>query len=271
MLGEIIRRRYQIIQHLGNGGFGETYLAEDGDIPGKPQCVVKRLKTLYSPTAKRLFTTEAEVLYRLGEHEQIPKLLAHFEEDQEFYLVHELIEGSDLSKEITPGQPWSEELVIALLQEILEILVFVHYKQVIHRNIKPKNLIRRSQDKNLFLVDFGAVKEVSRAMANPEVQNISSIIIGTPGYMPAEQVRGKPRFSSDIYAVGIICIEALTGVPALELQTDFNTNEIVWRDQVEVSSQLEAILNKMVRYDFRQRYLSAIEAWQAVVELGTFV
>jgi len=163
MLGQTLRNRYHIIKSLVQGGFGATYLAKDLDLPGHPYCVVKQLKPEKPDPnllliARRLFNTEAEVLYKLGKlHDRIPNLSAHFEENGEFYLVQDFIEGHDLRKELTPGKKLSESYTIALLQNILEILVVVHQQGVIHRDIKPANLMRR-QDGKIVLIDFGAVK-----------------------------------------------------------------------------------------------------------------
>ncbi|NER95539.1 MAG: protein kinase [Symploca sp. SIO1B1] len=150
MSGQLLDGRYRIIQFLGAGGFGKTYIAEDTKLYDA-RCVVKQLQpTSTDPTtlqvARRLFKSEAKILYQLGNHEQIPRLLAYFEENQEFYLVQELIAGHDLSEELTPGKKLSESYVIALLQNLLETLAFVHQHHVIHRDIKPPNLIRRQQD-----------------------------------------------------------------------------------------------------------------------------
>ena len=186
----------------------------------------------------------------------------HFEENQEFYLVQELIEGRDLSKEITPGQRLSESEVMAILQDIIEILVFVQQHKVIHRDIKPANLMRRNSDRKIFLIDFGAVKRISTHIVNTTGPTPPTIGIGTNGYMPAEQNNGHPNFSSDIYAVGMTGIEWLTGILPHELPKDVNC-EIVWRDRVQVSDGFANILNKMVRYHFRDRYQSAAEVLQA--------
>lgn len=164
MIGTILRGRYAILKQLGSGGFGETYIAEDRDLPGSPQCVVKRLQPQsHDPfvlqTAKRLFDTEAAVLYQLGSHDQIPRLMAHFEENQQFYLVQEFVDGRDLSQELFPGVRWNEAQVLAFLRDTLRILEFVHQQNVIHRDIKPANIIRRFSDNKLALIDFGAVKE----------------------------------------------------------------------------------------------------------------
>ncbi|MCL1472359.1 serine/threonine-protein kinase [Argonema antarcticum] len=264
MLGQTLRERYQIIRLLGSGGFGATFVAEDRDLPGKPQCVVKQLKSkdIDPPllqTARRLFDTEAQVLYRLGKHDRIPQLLAHFEENQEFYLVQEFIEGEDLSQELTPDKQLSEAEIIVFLQDILEVLTFVHQQNVIHRDIKPSNLIRRRSDGKFVLIDFGAVKEISTLITNAKGQTSGTILIGSSGYMPNEQLGGKPRFNSDIYALGMTAIQALTGVSPDELKEDPETGEISWRESAQVSKQLAAILDKMVRSHFRDRYQSAPE------------
>ena len=265
MIGQILRQRYQIIDKLGAGGVGETYLAEDLDIPvsPKPKCVVKRLQPkAIDPDTQRLFQAEAEILYKLGQnYDQIPQLFAYFQENQEFYLVQELIEGDNLSQEIILGQPWDEAQVIELLREILEILAYVHQHNVIHRDLKPSNLMRRRQDDKLILIDFGAVKQVSSLVANDSDTGSRTIGIGTFGYMPGEQALGKPRLSSDIYAVGMMAIQALTGIAPNQLPED-DKGEILWHKNAQVSEALTAILNQMVRYHFSDRYPSAVEALQ---------
>jgi len=272
MLGKLLDGRYQVNQVLGAGGFGRTYLAQDTRRPGNPICVVKHLQPAnrdpnFLETARRLFNSEAETLEVLGNHDQIPRLLAYFEEDQEFYLVQEYIEGHPLSQELIPGQPWDQTRVIALLQELLEVLEFVHNRGVIHRDIKPDNLIRRNLDKKLVLLDFGAVKQIRTQLASPQGQMSNTVAVGTPGYMSSEQALGQPRPTSDIYAVGIIGIQAITGRMPAELQEDLNTGELIWQDLAPVSPGLKHILTRMVRYHFKDRYQSATEALQAVRSL----
>ncbi|MBW4576602.1 MAG: protein kinase [Aphanothece sp. CMT-3BRIN-NPC111] len=267
MIGKTLRHRYKIIQQLGAGGFGETFLAEDLDIPvtPKPKCVVKRLQPqMMHPDIQRLFQKEAETLYRLGQdHDQIPKLYAYFEENGEFYLIQELIDGHDLTKELTPGKQLSENYVIKLLPDVLEILAFVHQRNVIHRDIKSANIMRRKRDGKLVLIDFGTVKEVGTTLVNTPGLTTRTIAIGTPGYMPSEQALGKPKLSSDIYALGMTAIQALTGIQPHQLPED-NDGEVIWRDRVAVSDSLADILTKMVRYDFRHRYASVTEVLQAL-------
>lgn len=272
-LGQTIGGRYSILTLLGQGGFGTTFIAHDKHLPGNNQCVVKQLKPqstdpLTLETARRLFDTEAKVLHQLGNHEQIPQLFAYFEENQEFYLVQELIEGNDLSNEIIPGKQIAEAQVISLLQDILEILEFVHQKNVIHRDINPRNLIRRKQDNKLILIDFGAVKQVTTQVIKGGKTSFT-IAIGTPGYRPSEQANGSPKLSSDIYAVGMVGIQALTGLIPEQIPTDPETGEINWHEQLSASPKLVAVLDKMVRYDFRQRYQSATTALQALKDLNS--
>lgn len=269
--------RYNVISQLGAGGFGRTFLAEDLHLPGYPRCVIKQLKPqTHDPEtlamARRLFDTEAQVLYQLGNHDQIPRLLAHFEENQEFYLAQELIEGEPLTKELTSGQPWTESQVIDLLQDILQVLTFVHEQQVIHRDLKPPNLLRRHGDSRIVLIDFGAVKQVSSQVVNPETGETDlTISIGTKGYMPNEQLAGTPRFSSDVYAVGMVGIQALIGLHPKRLSEDIKTGEIMWREHApHVSLELADILDQMVRYDFRDRYETAVDALKALQSLPSW-
>ena len=269
MIGTLLDQRYQVVQVLGQGGFGHTYVAEDTRRPGNPTCVVKHLKPAASEpdflqTARRLFNSEAETLEKLGTHDQIPRLLAYFEENQEFYLVEEFIPGHPLSAELQPGQRWTESQVIELLQEVLSILEFVHSNGVIHRDLKPDNLIRRQQDNKLVLVDFGAVKQVKMQSAIAQDATNQTVAIGTPGYMPSEQGQGRPRPSSDIYALGMIGIQAVTGLSPRHLSEDAETGEVIWQQYAQASDGLVEILTQMVRHYFKYRYQSATEALQAL-------
>jgi tetratricopeptide (TPR) repeat protein len=269
MAKQILGGRYRILYHLGGGGFGQTYLAEDRHLPGQPRCVVKRLQprttdAVSLESARRLFDAEADALYQLGSHDQIPMLLAHFEEDAQFYLVQEYVEGTLLTEELRPGLQLSEDRVTDLLQDLLSTLCSVHQQQVIHRDIKPSNLIRRHSDRKVVLIDFGAVKQVSSQPLEINGQVSITVAIGSLGYMPNEQLAGQPTLSSDIYAIGVLALQALTGLEPKRLPKDPRTSEIMWRDLVTVKPALADIIDKMVRYDFRQRYPSAVEAFTAL-------
>ena len=260
----LLAGRYEIIRELGRGSFAVTYLAKDHHKPSKPLCVVKELHTIHKndKSVLKLFAKEAAVLERLGEHPQIPTLLAYFEHNDNYYIGQEYIPGKDLYEEIGHGKRWSEDNVIELLKEVLEILVFVHTHDegVIHRDIKPKNLMRREPDGKIFLIDFGAVKEIGSVIGGSTVK-------GTIEYMPNEQRDGKPCFASDIYALGMTAIHALTGIRPQDLQED-DHYEKIWRySNLQVSEYLAEYLTTMVRRNPKNRYPSAVEALEALKPL----
>jgi serine/threonine protein kinase len=267
MLQETICGRYKLIKELARGGFGTTFLAKDALRPGEPYCVVKQLTPKFDDDAnlkqaQRLFEEEAKVLQQLGTYDRIPRLEAYFEEDEKFYLVQEFIAGDNLRDEF--DKIWTEKETIELLLELLNILVFVQQNNYIHRDINPTNIIRRSCDRKLVLIDFGAVKEkINSQIVRSQANSSLTVCIGSPGYMPLEQADGKPRFASDLYAVGKVAIQALTGVsPRLLLEND--DGEVVWRDRLpkgaKYDPQLLDFLDKMVRSQFQERYYSATEA-----------
>jgi eukaryotic-like serine/threonine-protein kinase len=270
--GEILYRRYRIIDKLGCGGFAVTYKAQDLQNPENPPCVIKEIPFPKSENprvlekARRRFQREANALETLGNDPRIPELFDRFEENGNFYLVQEFIEGTPLSQELIQGQQWTEAKTIALLREILEILTFIHQADVIHRDITPSNLIRRTNDGKIVLIDFGAVKEISTLTSNSTGKIVTSQAIGTTGYMPPEQYdpRLSPQPCNDIYPVGVIAFQALTGRPAISLIKDCLNGEFVWDNSTSdrVSNDLKKILNQMVRFDFTQRYKSATEVLQ---------
>lgn len=271
MLGTLIDRRYKIISQLGYGYYGETYLAQDTRRMGR-QCVVKRLQAASNNATniqdtKKFFESEARTLESLGrEHDQIPDLIDYFETNQEFYLVQELVEGYPLSAVLASGQKLPEIEVIDILLGVLGILSFIHRCQVIHRDIKPSNLMRRYKDGKIVLIDFGAVKQVHTNSFAASGRITVTRVIGTPGYMPNEQAKGKPRYCSDIYALGMTAIEALTGIPPSQLPEN-NRGEVIWQEQTQVSPELAAIIDKMVRPQLSDRYQSADAVLQDLQKL----
>ena len=266
-IGTILRHRYEIVEVIGRGGFGYTYKAIDHDFPGKPLRVVKHLCPTHHDAdslriARNLFQNEAECLSRLGENDGIPRLYAYFEEEGEFYLVEELIEGQDLTSEFQQGERWSEEATIALLIELLSILSIVHENNMIHRDIKPANIMRFRDNGKLVLIDFGAVREAVTADSDGLT---TATGIGTPPYMPAEQAMGRPGKYSDIYAVSIIGILALTGLTARDLLMNSAGLQDIWQNSdVEVSSKLKSILERMIDFQFTRRFPDAASALEAI-------
>jgi serine/threonine protein kinase len=264
-MSQLLDGRYRILEVLESTELGTTYLAQDTRRPGEFLCFVKHLHLAAEDPqlieiARRRFQQEAQILEKLSQNDQIPNLLAYFEEYQDFYMIESYISGQSLMSEIVPGHPLSELQVTNILWELLEILSFIHQKGVIHRDIKPSNIIRRESDGKLVLIDFGAIKEISV----DNNHNPPTARIGTIEYMPVEQFECHPRFNSDIYTLGMIAIQALTGLPVYELRklreiNETDSKEIVWRHLAIISPEFGDILDKMVRYDCRERYQSADE------------
>ncbi len=281
MIGKLLKGRYQIVQLLISGVFGQTYIAEDLHQAGNPKYVVKHFSLASSDpnsleSARRRFLSETEILTKLGNHAQIPQLLDSFEENQEFYLVQEFIQGHQLSAELPMSQGcvkrWTETQVVEMLQQVLRILAFVHSHGIIHGDLNPNNLIRRAEDGKLFLVDFG-IAQPQHSTPDP-AQSKTTLAVGGLGYIPSEQLIGHPRRNSDIYALGVIGIQALTGVEPAQLKEDPETGELIWQhlfisrpSMGVVSDRLVSVLNKMVRYHFKSRYQSASEVLQALQSL----
>ncbi|MGB3299248.1 MAG: CHASE2 domain-containing protein [Phormidesmis sp.] len=260
MLGKTLAKRYKLTRILGAGGFGQTYLATDIQQSDRPRCVVKQLKpasqdATFLTVARRLFETEVKTLRRLGFHPRIPRLLNSFEEESEFYLVQEFVSGQSLEDEIKQAGKLSEADAIALLKDVLTVLTFIHDHHVVHRDLKPDNLIRRDNGE-IVLIDFGAVKEIRTRVITGEQTGLT-IGIGTQGYTPSEQLSGKPRYSSDLYALGLTAIHALTGRSPTDLPEDFGSLDPSWQDYAEVSPGLAILLGKMTRHYIHQRYVSA--------------
>ncbi|MGL5880913.1 MAG: protein kinase domain-containing protein, partial [Xenococcaceae cyanobacterium] len=186
-----------------------------------------------------------------------PQLLAHFEEEQQFYLVQEFIEGEEFEQEVNRREILTESEIIHFLDDVLQIVDFVHKQGVIHRDIKPSNLIRRASDRKMVLIDFGAVKEITTMSYDSQKHTVETQIIGTPGYMSPEQNNGKPVYSSDIYALGRTAIYALTGRSPVELEDTQAGETLTWQKFAKVSRKLVAIINKMMSSRIAERYANA--------------
>ncbi|MEH2198601.1 serine/threonine-protein kinase [Nostoc sp.] len=277
IIGKLLQGRYQIVQTLGAGVFGQTYIAVDVDYPENPKCVVKQIKVSscepgYLEMLRLMFLTETETLKLLGSHPQIPEFIACFEENNQFYLVQELIEGYALTAELPIAQQWgclwSEKEVVEFLIDVLGILEFVHSQGVIHCDIKPENLIRRNSDalRKLVLIDFGSIQSIDFGIG-AELP-IYRIPVTSLGYIPPEQFIGQTQPNSDIYALGMIAIQALTGLEPLQLKVDPHTNEIFWRSQnTPVNDYLAAVLSQMIRYDSQNRFQSASEVLRVLKQI----
>ncbi|MBV8882612.1 MAG: serine/threonine protein kinase [Chroococcidiopsidaceae cyanobacterium CP_BM_RX_35] len=261
----LIQERYRVVKLIGQGGFGKTFLAVDeGQNPPIP-CIIKQLwsqvQTLEAfEQSQVLFQQKALRLSKLGTHPQIPALVTHFEQDQCFYLVQELIDGLNLAQVMEKEDAFSEAQIWQILNDLLPVLKFVHDNQVIHQDIKPQNIIRHSSDSLLILVDFGAAKLVSRIDSYTKGTSI-----GNPEYVAPEQARGKAVFASDLYSLGVTCVHLLTQIPPFDL-FDVVNDCWAWRQYltISVSDRLSQILDKLIQNAVSRRFQSADEVMQVI-------
>jgi serine/threonine-protein kinase len=261
----LLSNRYQILETLGQGGFGETFLAIDTQMPSTRKCVIKQLKpTLQQSKSipqwlQERFKLEAAVLEKLGEnHPQIPCLYAYFSENNHFYLVQEWIEGDTLSQVHQRRGNFSVTEVTELLSNILPILDYIHAHHIIHRDIKPDNIIIRAIDGQPVLIDFGIVKESVATMINSNGKTAYSIAWGTPGYMPSEQAAGRPVYSSDLYSLGLTAVFLLTGKTPQYLEIEPYTGEVLWGKEIpDLDSDLTSIINRTLCFHPKDRFLTA--------------
>lgn len=264
----ILHKRYVAIKKIGRGGFGTTYLAVDMAQKNK-YCVVKQLEPATSnpdsyKTALDLFSREAKTMAKL-EHTQIPRLLNYFEEREQFYLIQDFILGKDLEKEVKKGGTYQESSAKSFLRSLLPVLEYIHSQKVIHRDIKPGNILREKETKKLYLIDFGAVKEqVNTQLMNANPQSaFTKISVGTMGFAPPEQLAMRPVYSSDIYALAATCIYLLTGKAPKDMCNN-STGELQWEKYTAISPNFAKVLNKMLELDVRKRFASASEVIQAL-------
>jgi serine/threonine protein kinase len=256
-----LRDRYLAIAPIGQGGFGRTFKAIDEDKPSKPFCVIKQFfpqmeGATAAQKAAELFTQEASALEQL-DHPHIPKLLAYFiTPDGRQYLVQEFIDGQNLSIELMQSGKFSIVQIQELLATILPTLDYIHTFGFIHRDIKPDNIIRRSDDRKLYLVDFGAAKITSKSGSQ------LSTTIGTPEFMAPEQGWGKAVPASDLYSLGVTCLNLLTGVSPFDLIDDLR-GQWIWKSKLtsEIDPKLVTILDKLIEPKPIDRYATA----QAVI------
>ena len=263
----LLNHRYRILKSLGEGGFGRTFLAEDTHMPSQRQCVIKQLKPASSrPEIQQLlqdrFAREAAVLETVGKaNSQIPTLYAYFVRQNQFYLVQEWIQGETLAA----NSHGDIESITNLLNSLLKTLAYVHRHNIIHRDIKPDNIIVRSQDQLPCLIDFGAVKEVMSTVLSPSGALKSSLVIGTPGFMPPEQMAGHPVFASDLYSLGLTIISLLTRRSPNEILTDSHTGQKLWQQYAPDAAQpLIDTLTKATHSQANQRYATANEMLAAL-------
>jgi serine/threonine protein kinase len=270
IIGTVLQNRYRIIQILGQGGFGRTYLAED-QRRFNELCAIKELISTVTEAsawekAQELFHREAAILYQM-EHPQVPKFRERFEQDQRLCLVQDYVAGKTyrdlLAERQAVNQTFTEAEVLQLLRSLLPVLEHIHSRGIIHRDISPENIILRDSDAKPVLIDFGVVKELATRLQSPN-NTLPVTTVGKLGYSPSEQMQtGRAYPSSDLYALAVTAIVLLTG---REPNALFDENQLTWNWQrwVRVNPRFAQVLNRMLNNIPSDRYQSATSVIQAL-------
>lgn len=271
----LFKNRFEIIRRLGRGGFSTTYLAQDITAERPFPCVIKHLKKrvktgqpktiLELERMNRRFQREARMMARLGRNNQLPCLLDHFVDDDQFYLVQEHVPGPTLNQELKRSGPKSEAEVKVFLREMIPVIRYVHRQRLLHLDIKPSNIIRRDSDKKLVLIDFGAVR---RYPPDGLVNQDSERCVGTIGFSPMEQLLGEPTYASDIYALGVTCLYLLTATSPLDFATAPKGQNLRWQESIQLSPHFTSMLEKMLSPDLSRRFQN-IEELDRAMKLET--
>ncbi len=273
----LLRDRYRSSRILGRGGFATTFLAIDESLPGEPTCVIKQLRPVLTADhilemSRELFQREAATLGKIGNHPQLPRLLDYFELKNDFYLVQEYVSGATLQQDVRRSGPFDEGRVLQVLEEVLPLLDYLHKQKVIHRDVKPANVIQRTLDNKYVLIDFGAVKDQvnqSAMLSSSPDEAFTTFAVGTPGFAPPEQMAMRPVYASDIYSLGVTCLYLLTGKSPKDLNYNPTTGELDWQDLVRISPGFEKILTTMIATSLRDRYQSPKHVIQALEQLNS--
>jgi serine/threonine protein kinase len=272
--GQILAERYLIRSILGRGGFGITFLAQNIYLPGQSRCVIKQLAPTFTDpdllqAARHQFALEALSLSRLGTHSQIPVLLDYFEIGTDCYLVQEYIPGLVLTELVGSQSTFIEAEVEAFLQQMLQLLAYIHSQGLIHRDIKPENIILCEIDRRFVLVDFGAVEDISPSTTHQLFGGVQSRAVGTLGFAPPEQLADRAVVASDLYALGMTCIYLLTGKEPGQFPINLRTCELMWSDQIDISESFLEIIDHLIQVSLTDRYHSTTQVMTALENRAT--
>jgi eukaryotic-like serine/threonine-protein kinase len=258
----VIGGRYKLIEDLGKGRWSKTYLAEDLAMPNYSLCVVKQFQIEKAHRSnwqevKNYLSVQAVIWQTLGSHPQITQLLACFEENDSYYLVQKYVEGQTISQRLTEKLRLGEKQVIALLQDTLLILAAIHKQGVIHRAIKPSNLVIRKSDRRIVLIDFGIINAITDRLITQI--NSTKLMTEENDYYPSEQIVGNYTASADIYALGMMAIQALTETEPHLLPFNPSVKTLLAEHNTKIDSKLVKIIDRMTNIDPESGYNSATQ------------
>jgi len=262
----IIGGRYRVIKPLGGGGMKLVYLAEDLRLAARPCALAEMVDSFTSPDTQKqavaAFQREADMLAQLS-NEHIPRVFDRFSEQNHHYLVMEFIDGITLEQKLKDsGGKLPEDAVIDVALQVLDTLEYLHNLQppVIYRDLKPSNVMLTASGQAK-LIDFG-IARLFQPLSN-------ATMIGTQGYAPPEQYRGKVEFRSDLYALGATMHHALSGRdPALEPPFSFPALRPLCPG---ITPALADLVDQALKYDVVLRVADAAEFKQRLMAIKSGV
>ena len=263
-IGKIFAGRYRIVKQIGRGGMADVYLAKDLILDGE-EVAVKVLRTNYQtdPIAVARFQREARAMADL-DHPHIVRITDIGEEDGQQYLAMEYVAGLDLKRYIKEHYPLSNEEAVRIMGQILLAMRLAHTRGIVHRDLKPQNILL-TPDGTAKVTDFG----IAVAFAETSLTQTNSML-GSVHYLSPEQARGsKATVQSDIYAMGIIFYEMLTGhIPydgdsavTIALQHFQKPLPSVIAENPSVPQALENVVIKATAKKLTDRYKSVAEMY----------
>lgn len=302
MSTRILEDRFELEKQLSHTDFSTVYLGCDRQHFQRPACLVVGLR-YRQPEMRYRLEREAQVLERLGQTPQMPKVLAYFNQSADqsaaqapknsgkhsnknsdqngtqktpdigddkntFYIVHEHLVGHTIAQELTPGKRLSESYVAKLLEDVLTALSVAHNQGVVHQNLHPQHIVRQDLDGQIFLTEFGTLYRLAKSKITRDGNLQVTVPLSPHPYLSPEQRQPdydkQPQPASDLYALGLIAIEALTGRPHYHLSYD-PTNGLQWRDQVDISLPLAEFIDRLIRHSWRDRFADAQSALNTLV------
>lgn len=253
--------RYQSVQLLSQNGFSRTHLVKDRATSENEYCVMKQMRVGERPVAlqgiaESIFHQEVRVLQALQGDDRFPALLQTQETGEDLTLIHSWIPGTTLHEEFAGAKLWTQSEVVEFLTQALQVLAVLHSCGFIHGDLKPAHWIRKFPDNQLCLIDFGAARKLDTVEGIAPLY--SEFSLGTLGYMAPEQAQGRPRWSSDLYGLGMIALQGVTGQDPSHLHQN-QQGEWQWQSPIGLPAALVDILTRLVRYRWQDRYATVSE------------
>lgn len=245
----LLLERYAIEQELGRSNHHHTYLVADQVLPNQ-RLIIKMFRTGVLASERRRIEDLASRIIKVHKHHRLPSLIDCLSDDSYVYLLLEYIEGYSIAQELQQQGYYAEGQALDLLGESLNILAYIHTSQLVHGDIKPENILRRSIDQKVVFIDLDSIQPFG-TLFDPNEQ-------GTPGYVPAVTSEGKLDPSLDIYALGMVVFEAVTGRSASGASR-YTNGEICWTEGLQINNRFRTVLTYMTHEDPSKRYQSVQE------------